>query len=253
MAQENVTSLPTKAATPAPSATAQGSEKPAQEKSTSAAPAKKAAPKKAAPKKAVKKAAPKKVAAQVKKTAAKNTATAKKVAKTMKKSADKTKSAVKKAASKTVKAAAENQKAAASAFKPSNTNSMMEKMMFQGQPQFEKLAQDASAQSREHIEAVIKSTTIFAKGFEDIMRMSMSMAQEAAERQGKFMKEVLSSKTLNEFTEVQNKVAQTNFDEFMSGATKITEMSVKLMTDAAEPMNAQMNKGIKKATQKMAA
>ena len=66
-------------------------------------------------------------------------------------------------------------------------------------------------------------------------------------------KEAMSSKTINEFAEVQNKIAQSNFDDFMAGATKLTEISTKLITESAEPVNAQIGKAIKKASESMAA
>jgi phasin family protein len=252
MAQEKVTPTPLKPVTTssvsAPTATEAGNV------SVPKTPAKAA---KKAVKTTVKKIAKKKpsVKKSVKKTAVKPAA--KKAAKTVKKAAKKS---VKKAMSPKAKPAVQSVVKSAggvsniSQFKPLNSNTMnMEKIMSQGKNQFDKLAQDASAASRENIEAVIKSSTIFAKGLEEVMRLSMSMAQDAAERQSRFMKDVLSVKTLNEFTEVQNRIAQANFEDFMSGATKITEISTKILNDSIEPINNQFTKSIKKATEKMAA
>ncbi|MFP4312920.1 MAG: phasin family protein [Alphaproteobacteria bacterium] len=125
-------------------------------------------------------------------------------------------------------------------------------MMAQGKVNFEKLTHDATEMGRENVEAMIKSTTIFAKGFEDMMRTAMSFAQNTAEKQSSYMKEVMGSKTLHEFTEKQNMIAQANFDDFMSNATKLTEMSVKTLNESIEPLNSQLTKGMQKAT-KMAA
>ncbi|MFN3700925.1 MAG: phasin family protein [Alphaproteobacteria bacterium] len=245
----------TSAQTPnAASSAVSGTEK----KATAAAkkPATKATAKKTAKKSVKKKTAAKKA---VKKTAAKSAVkpAAKKTTKTVKKAVKKS---VKKATSPKAKAAVKSAVKSVggasniSQFKPFNPNTMnMEKVMSQGKNQFDKLAQDASVASRENIEAVIKSSTIFAKGLEEVMRLSMSMAQDAAERQSRFMKDVLSVKTLNEFTEVQNRIAQANFEDFMSGATKITEISTKILNDSIEPINNQFTKSIKKATDKMAA
>ena len=63
----------------------------------------------------------------------------------------------------------------------------------------------------------------------------------------------MSSKTINEFAEIQNKIAQTSFDDFMSGATKISEIGVKVITESSEPVNAQVTRAIQKATESMAA
>jgi len=237
MAQENVTKMPVK-----------DQPKTEADKATAATVAKTADKPEAAAKKKT----------AVKKTATKKKASPKKAA--AKKSAVKKKTATKKAVSKTatqakksVKSAAKTVNKGASVTMNTNPNKAMEKIMTQSKTQFDTLTKDATELSRDHVEACIKSSTIFAKGCEDMMRTMMSLAQSAAERQGKFVKEALNSKTLNEWTEVQNKIAQTNFDEFMSSATKMTEMSVKVLNDSVEPINAQMTKGIQKATKSMAA
>lgn len=202
--------------------------KPANESPVKKAEVKKTAPKKVMPKKKVvaKKATTKKAA--VKKTVTKKKPTAKKV--TAKKPITHTK-----------------------ARNTGNNNTTMEKIMSQGKVNFEKLTNDASEMGRENVEAMMKSTQIFAKGFEDMMRTAMSFAQTSAEKQSKFVQQVMGSKTLHEFTEVQNKIAQANFDDFMSGATKLTEMSVKTLNESIEPINSQVTKGMQKATKSMAA
>jgi phasin family protein len=129
----------------------------------------------------------------------------------------------------------------------------MEKTMTQKTKQFEKFTGEAGEFGKAGFEAFMKSGTIFAKGFEDIFRTSMTLAQSAAEKQAQYVKDALSSKTLNEWTEAQNKIAQASFDDFMSGATKLTEMSVKLLTEGTEPINEQLGKGIRKASESMAA
>ena len=212
----------------------------------------KPAAKKATKSTAKKKSATKKTAA--KKSSAKKTTAKKAATKTaVKKKSTSKKSTAKK--SQTTKSAANKKPASATKqaqYITGATNQTMEKIMTQVQVNMEKFAQDATEMGRQNFEAMVQSGTVFAQGFENIMRTAMSFAQNSAEKQGKFMKEALSSKTLNELTEVQNKIVQTNFDDFMSGATKLTELSVKTLNDTIEPINAQATKGMQKA-QKMAA
>lgn len=113
-------------------------------------------------------------------------------------------------------------------------------------PNLENIAQDATAAGREYFEAVTKSYSILAKGYESIVRTSVELSQSAAEKQAAFAKEALSCKTLNEFTEVQNKMAQANFDDMMSNMTKISEMNTKVLTESAEPLSEQINKAMQK-------
>ncbi|MGH1398216.1 MAG: phasin family protein [Alphaproteobacteria bacterium] len=119
--------------------------------------------------------------------------------------------------------------------------------------QFDQLAQEAASASRESIDALTKSGSIFAKGFEEIIRETMSFAQSSAEKQMQFAKEAMSVKTINEFSDVQNKIAQSSFDDVMASATKLTELGTKLLTDAAEPINSQVTKTVQKATDAVAA
>ena len=119
--------------------------------------------------------------------------------------------------------------------------------------QFDQLAQEAASASRENIDALTKSGTIVAKGFEEIIREAMSFAQSAAEKQMQYAKEAMSVKTINEFSDVQNKIAQSNFDDAMASATKITELGTKVLTDAIEPLNNQVTKTVQKATDAVAA
>lgn len=144
-------------------------------------------------------------------------------------------------------------KAGGSFFDLKPNNKPMEKIMAQGKNQMDKMAQEAANAGRENMEACIKSGSIWMKGCEDIMRTCMSLAQNSADKQAKYIKEALSSKTLNEWAECQSKIAQACFDDCMSGATKISEMSVKVLSEAIEPVNNQATKTIQKASESIAA
>ncbi len=113
--------------------------------------------------------------------------------------------------------------------------------------QFEKFTQDAANYGQEQVEAFVKSGTILAKGMEDIMKTCMSLAQTQAEKGQEAAKTIMACKTLNEFTEAQSKLAQDSFDDFMSGATKLSELSIKVATESLEPINDQVGKAMKKA------
>ncbi len=119
--------------------------------------------------------------------------------------------------------------------------------------QFDTFLKEAKDFNASYSEACSKSGTIFMKGMEDIVSTMVSLGQQSAEKQSKFFKEAMSCKTINEFAEAQNKIAQSGFDDFMSGATKISEISVKILTDSVEPVNAQITKVVEKATQSVAA
>ncbi len=129
----------------------------------------------------------------------------------------------------------------------------MEKIMSNSKNQYEKISADATNASRQGVEAITKSCNILAKGTEQMMKTCMQIAQQSAERNGEAFKTLLACKTLNELTEVQNRIAQENFDEAMTATTKLSEMAIKISTDVFEPINDQMSQSIKKATESMAA
>ncbi|MDH5722707.1 MAG: phasin family protein [Alphaproteobacteria bacterium] len=107
--------------------------------------------------------------------------------------------------------------------------------------------------SQQCSDACTKSSEIYAKGFETIFGEIMNIAQNSAKKQAKFVKEALASKTINEFAEIQNKILQDSFDEFMTNTTKLSEISIKVAMETSEPMNEQINKIIQKSSQAMAA
>ncbi len=118
---------------------------------------------------------------------------------------------------------------------------------------FDKFANDAADAGRKQIEALSKSGSIFWKGCEDILRECMSLAQDSTDKNSKMIQTLMSTKNMQEWAETSNKMTQQSFDNVMAGLTKISEMGVKIATDSFEPINDQVNKAVKKASEAMAA
>lgn len=125
----------------------------------------------------------------------------------------------------------------------------MESIMTNYKDQYENTA----ASVRTGIESCVKSSATFAKGAEQIVKTLTELAQGSTQRNSEAMKSLMATRTLNEFAEAQNKLVQQNFDEMMSAATKVSEMTIKLCTEALEPINGQMTKAMKKAGESFAA
>lgn len=142
---------------------------------------------------------------------------------------------------------------AAATAAPAETQTLMEKTMMKNNKQYDKLTQNAAILGQDHMDAMMKSSTILAKGMEDIIKTCMEIAQNAGEKSANATKTLMSCKTLNELTEAQTKLAQSSFDDFMSNATRLSEMSVKLATECFSPINDQMGRSMKKANDTMAA
>lgn len=119
--------------------------------------------------------------------------------------------------------------------------------------QMEDLMQQAGNANKEGWDTFMKAGDTFMKGMEEMMKITMNQAQKTAEKNSQNVKKLMACKTVNEFTELQAKTAQENFDEIMGNMTKLSELSVKVATDCLAPVNDQVSKTMKKATETMAA
>lgn len=124
--------------------------------------------------------------------------------------------------------------------------SAMESIMSNYKDQYEKMSSDAAGYVRQGLESYVQMGTSMMKGLEVYTKTYMELAQDSAERNANALKGLMACRTLNEATEAQNKLIQSNLDESMSAATKLSELAIKICTEACEPINEQMTKTMKK-------
>lgn len=110
-----------------------------------------------------------------------------------------------------------------------------------------KQMEDLVSASKQNVDAFVKSFTIVGKGMEDMVKTYISKTQNTNEKGAAAFKSLIACKTINEFAEVQNKLVQEGFEDAMNTAAALSEMTVKVMMDAAEPLNTQVTKAMKKA------
>jgi|GEM_PF-1559306 len=123
----------------------------------------------------------------------------------------------------------------------------MEDIMTNGKAPFDKMSQDATKMYQESQEALAESGRVYAKHVESITQFMTNLTQESVEKNTEAFKSLYGCKTLHDFTEAQSKLVQQNFDDFMASATKLSELSIKLATEACEPLNDQFSKTIQKS------
>ena len=123
----------------------------------------------------------------------------------------------------------------------------MEKLMTNEKAPFDKLSVYATKMYKDSQEALAESSRAYAKHMESITKFITEMTQESVERNTEAFRSLWGCKTLQELTEAQTKLAQQNYDDFMTGATKLSELSVKMATEAFEPLNDQFSKTIQKS------
>jgi phasin family protein len=113
--------------------------------------------------------------------------------------------------------------------------------------------EDLSKFSKENLDAYVAAGTTVAKGFETISRAWVSFAQETFDASAQVAKAMLTAKTLREAVDVQTDFAKTTFDKLVSEGTKVSELSVKVANEAAEPISARLNATIEKFLKPVAA
>ena len=116
----------------------------------------------------------------------------------------------------------------------------------QGLDEFTKLGKD-------NMDAAIEAGTIAAKGFEAISQEVTDYNKRIFEAGVANAKALMGVKTVQEAMELQTGFARNSFDEFVSKGTKISELSVKVAQDVAEPVNARFTATVEKLTKQNAA
>jgi phasin family protein len=116
-----------------------------------------------------------------------------------------------------------------------------------------KAADDVAAFSKATMDAFIQSGSILFHGFEELTRTVVSATQSQVESGMSIAKSLIAAKTLTEFTDLQNAYAKTAFDSALSEATKLSELALKVSTDAVEPLSARINAAIEQLSKPLLA
>ncbi len=124
----------------------------------------------------------------------------------------------------------------------------METFTMKPNKNFDKIAQDATASAQEQFEALTQVANNCTKNLEQWTKTCMEMTQETTDELASSAKSLLACKTINEYAEAQSKFAQATFEKIMGNATKLSELSIRLANDSLQPLNEQVNKAIKKAS-----
>ncbi len=106
---------------------------------------------------------------------------------------------------------------------------------------------------KDNAEAVMQSGTILAKGFENVSKELMSLAQSAFEANMNAAKAMMGVKTIKEAMDLQSDLAKQHLDKAMADSTKVAEMSMKVANEAFQPLQTRVNSTIETLTKASAA
>lgn len=104
-----------------------------------------------------------------------------------------------------------------------------------------KTAEEIIAFSQGNIEAMMKSSQIYASGFQDISKKFAESNKAALEESVAFTKSLLGVKTVKEAVDLQSGFARTSIEKLVAETSKVTDASVKLAEEALAPITARLS------------
>jgi phasin family protein len=119
--------------------------------------------------------------------------------------------------------------------------------------QFLKSFESLNALTKQNVDAFVKSSSILAKGFEDISKSTVDYTQSTLENGAAVGKQALAVKTIRDLVDLQSSFAKKSFDSAIAEGTKVSEISVKVANEAFQPISAQINATLGKLTKPLAA
>ncbi|MEX0759609.1 MAG: phasin family protein [Tistlia sp.] len=90
--------------------------------------------------------------------------------------------------------------------------------------------------NKANLDAVVSTTTTFAKGFETLAKEIMGFTQINVESGMTATKKVLGAKNLQEMLDLQSEYSRTLFDSCIAESAKVAEMSMKTANEAFAPL-----------------
>ena len=112
---------------------------------------------------------------------------------------------------------------------------------------------EAARINKEALDALTKSGDILVKGSEVFGKAYFAFFQSAADAQVEAAKSMMTARSVNEFVEIQSAFSRKAFDTAVTEGAKLSEMGVKVATDAFEPIQAQVNVAFDRAMKPLAA
>jgi phasin family protein len=109
-----------------------------------------------------------------------------------------------------------------------------------------KAVEDAMAFSKGNVDAFVKSSSIAAKGVQDVASLFAEMARTSMEENMAASKKVFECKTPQEVAELQAELLKSGYDKMMANATRISEASTKIAEEASKPLQERVEASVEK-------
>ena len=107
-----------------------------------------------------------------------------------------------------------------------------------------KTAEQVASFSQGNVEALMKSSQIWATGWQDISKQMAATAKANLDETMSVFKALTSVKSVKEAFDLQSSFARTSMEKAMAESGKLTEHSLKLAEQAFAPISARVNAAV---------
>jgi phasin family protein len=112
---------------------------------------------------------------------------------------------------------------------------------------------DFAALQKEAFDALVRSSEILARGAEALGKEYFAFAKDSATANSEAAKALLTARSLQEVVDLQSKMVRTNFDKSVDESGKLSEMSLKIASEAFEPLQKQISVAVEAAIKPLSA
>jgi phasin family protein len=108
---------------------------------------------------------------------------------------------------------------------------------------------DVVAFNQNNLDAIVASSTVFAKGFEQLTKQCVAFANESFEEAVEASKKIVAAKTVNEAVDMQTKIAKNAWEKAVAEGQKISDLSTGIIKEASAPISDRVQATVDVATE----
>lgn len=120
-------------------------------------------------------------------------------------------------------------------------------------PSAAKNLDELAAFNKGNFDAFVAAGAAAAKGFETLSQQVIACNQKAVETSVATAKALLGCRTLQDVVEVQTDLTRKGIDEWLAEGTKLSELTVKVANQTAEPINSRLSEAVDRLMKPLAA
>ena len=112
---------------------------------------------------------------------------------------------------------------------------------------------DLAEFNKGNFDAFLAASNAAAKGFETLSQQMIAYNQKAVETSMATAKALLGCKTVQDVVEVHSDLTRKGIDEWVAEGTKLSELTVKVANETAEPINSRLTEAVDRFMKPLAA